>query len=239
MNLKVLDSSEHADLWEQIDDSFEYIPTDFYDHSERETLIDQFLQEELCSTDMTTPLLLVFHISEYRYSNGEPFRISREMYESWPLKDQIYVLFVTGGSQEAANKLISDENLPESHFRAYSLAEVEDTWSVPQRKAWQGFLNVLSLTGQASWFLLTQDLEPEEEHKRKFGQLILNDTFKAESDEWRQEKAWLLSRLNENQGKQLNLLINEFEQSSTEASKHKLYDFIFGNDDGLPGVQLG
>lgn len=237
MKLFALDSSDHAELWELLDERFEYLPEDFENKREREILIDQFFQQEMCSDQIETPILIVFHISEFRFSNNQPFRITQEMYKSWPQNAAIFTLFVTGGLLNSAEKVIIDENLPRTHFHAYSLDQVNDNWNDNQRKCWQRFINVLSLTSQAQWSLLDSESNTtQDEHKLKLGKLIENADVQNEN--WQIEKAWLLGSANQMQSAKLLQYLDDFERNPNSENSSKLFVFIFGNDDGLPGVRL-
>lgn len=143
---------DHAYLWQCLDADFQQIPADWDDPEDFEAQVDHFFEQTL--NELTGTVLLVYHVSELRDSHKQRYQLRPEVIKKWKHPEYIFTLFVTGGEALLAHKEIQAQQLPRSHFQAYSLAQVDDLWSEAQRLAWKKFMHTLTLTGLAQWSLL-------------------------------------------------------------------------------------
>lgn len=158
MKLFYIDTNDdHCDLWLDLDDEgFESVEDLALADSISESFEIFLDNPRAMEPDGKDPLFLVFHISEQKGA-GSYHKITKERYQNWPHRNNIYTLMVTGGQKADAEALIQKYHLPRSHFRAFSLAGFEQWDEVPEKEqAFQELLLQLRNTGEVVWSLIDE-----------------------------------------------------------------------------------
>ncbi|MGV3526571.1 MAG: hypothetical protein ACO1RX_20300 [Candidatus Sericytochromatia bacterium] len=158
MILRYLDThAEHRHLWHELDPRFQPVADARQTPAAYEAAVQRWFDELLPHYQAQEPLLLVLHLNEERSSDGRPWRIARQHWESWPARERIFVLWVSGGSPEVAQQVCQATGLPPSHAHFLDVPLAADMAHLARR--WQPFVQQLALEGQARWELLSSTAE--------------------------------------------------------------------------------
>lgn len=203
MILRYLDTHpDHRHLWQNLDSRFLPMVPAMADPLAYEQALERYLYQQLAAYQGEEPVLLIWHVHEDRLSQQGLWRLSRELWLSWPAQERIYCLLVSGGGANAFESVIQSEQLPPRHVHA--LAEPlpqELTDDIRQR--WRLFLDDFETQAQPNWDLLTP-------HRSEASHLV--DLWRS----WRHDLLLCLQAWPERQGRAQA----HWQQLPRDLSKH-------------------
>lgn len=148
MLLRYLDThADHRHLWQSLDQRFLPLvdprqPADAYQRA-----LEDCLTRVLAQYREAEPVLLVFHLHEVR-ADGDFWRITRPMWESWPAHERIYVLFVSGSEGALGTEWLTYAALPPTHFASWQPLPLTVTPEL--RSVWQDLI-ASCIAGAPDW----------------------------------------------------------------------------------------